>query len=913
MQSEDSISLGVTQRVLGEHVGMTKVMPEMDEAKCAVIKQMLPAPLTEQLLSSAMSELNQGTARAVQSCLECFRDNRMSGEDLVSFIRSISMQSKTLTEIYQKEADASAASKDVDMGEAAGADDLAELMALAGGSLAAPVPSVHVSAPPFQPASNPTTATPDTSCRTPPAPRARKAKVVEPSDEEMRLMLWWAEKRVPEITRRQHETARCDQLATPTERDNAYVRFLMTKLVGALPTAGNLKLLQHVRAFNDTLDIAAFGASVKGLVDEFDIKISLDFAPECDVRAAPAGRRRKPSASISTQRAIPAIDLGDLHGDTEGMDGLWPSVEADVKSDASAAETHRQPDVCCAHPVTAGQAGKRKRTETLNGANPEDEDEMASCPVCKNEPREDDRWVKCDGCGSWYHQICVLFNEIAHGKSVRFFCRTPGCRKRGSRQLNRRQRKPSYPTAPAIETSALGEWMTSQVAPVSRTDRDVVIKMVANTETSREIKMCASGRAGQRQSQQHSKMVERVRAKTLCAFQHTLIGSDLLFLVMFVEEIIGADGVGRVEVKRVGVNGFYEEARAGEAKDVEHAIVTAYLRHAAAQGFSSARLHLSGSSAAAASLFCGAPAPSHVVMMTTVASCVELLRCAHEQGVVTSYQQDRQGEVVRAVLHTSGQMRTEKDIDITCPLAQNCAEWLKAQENHCYRFDDIQFAKFSSMMLVYHLIKGWKKEFTVPPRPTSDRPAPAPALSAADTEEGAMDAEVGAFTCLARLSKKAACMPGTALCSPALQTMPSPGLEGLAYNIKTSERVPAMPCHTDALRACTPGECVGEAQGISAFARDVQYMLQIQPELPFYDDGSSSAQQHQQQQQQQQAVGSSVQEERHRASSPLLLSFDSNDNDDFWADALNLNSDGSNMQTDNMDGGFWDCFLSSLS
>jgi hypothetical protein len=32
-------------------------------------------------------------------------------------------------------------------------------------------------------------------------------------------------------------------------------------------------------------------------------------------------------------------------------------------------------------------------------------------------------------------QICVLFNEPAHGKSVRFFCRTPGCRKRGSRQV----------------------------------------------------------------------------------------------------------------------------------------------------------------------------------------------------------------------------------------------------------------------------------------------------------------------------------------------------------------------------------------------------------------------------------------------------------------------------------------------
>jgi hypothetical protein len=52
----------------------------------------------------------------------------------------------------------------------------------------------------------------------------------------------------------------------------------------------------------------------------------------------------------------------------------------------------------------------------------------------------------------------VLFNEIAHG-NVRFFCRTPGCRKRGSRQLNRRQRKPTYPTSP-LRTSAGDEGLS---------------------------------------------------------------------------------------------------------------------------------------------------------------------------------------------------------------------------------------------------------------------------------------------------------------------------------------------------------------------------------------------------------------------------------------------------------------------
>ena len=31
-----------------------------------------------------------------------------------------------------------------------------------------------------------------------------------------------------------------------------------------------------------------------------------------------------------------------------------------------------------------------------------EEDEDAQCPVCRDCPREDDRWVKCDGCSSWY-------------------------------------------------------------------------------------------------------------------------------------------------------------------------------------------------------------------------------------------------------------------------------------------------------------------------------------------------------------------------------------------------------------------------------------------------------------------------------------------------------------------------------
>jgi len=536
--------------------------------------------------------------------------------------------------------------------------------------------------------------------------RTRKAKLSEPSDEELRLMKWWSAKRVPEIARRQHETAGCNMLRSDAQKNSAYVRFLMGKLMKTLPTAGGLKLLQIVRAFNDTSDIEAFSESIKELVDEFAVKVNLTHAPECTVRAAPAPRGRAAvSRAAPVEAALPSIDLDcDLGAPADDMS--WPSVSCGV---APRHASHSHGDGCCGG--SSSMAGKRKRTETLNGAHPEDDDEGASCPVCKDEPREDDRWVKCDGCGSWYHQICVLFNEIAHGKSVRFFCRTPGCRKRGSRQLNRRQRKPCYPTSPSIESSALADEMMQMVQPVARSDRDVVIKMVANVESVREIKGSRACR----------KTLERVRNKTICAFQHTLIGSDLLFLIMFVEEVVGPDGVGRVEIKKVDNNGFYEEERHKEALEVEKAIVEAYLSRSAAAGFASARIHIDGLKR---SLFLSAPASPFLSSTSSLANCMELLREACAARIVHGFEEERtdQGSdtVVRAQLVAAGTapraVAPERDVDVACPVAQTAHDWLQVQKQHGYMFEDLQFAKFSSMMLVYHLIKGWRKEFSAPVR-----------------------------------------------------------------------------------------------------------------------------------------------------------------------------------------------------
>ena len=94
----------------------------------------LPLPLTEAVVAKALVELSQGAATALESCLECYRSKRMSSADLLSFARSSSIHSASLAAVFKaQDVDAQ------DMGEAAGADDIAELMLLLGSGPALPL------------------------------------------------------------------------------------------------------------------------------------------------------------------------------------------------------------------------------------------------------------------------------------------------------------------------------------------------------------------------------------------------------------------------------------------------------------------------------------------------------------------------------------------------------------------------------------------------------------------------------------------------------------------------------------------------------------------------------------------------------------------------------------------------------
>jgi hypothetical protein len=89
----------------------------------------LPAPLTETIVREVLHELEDGSRHALQTTLDCYKQKRMSAEDLISFVKTLTSFSKTLKAAFESEAAVPSE------GELASPDDLAFLFALAGAPL----------------------------------------------------------------------------------------------------------------------------------------------------------------------------------------------------------------------------------------------------------------------------------------------------------------------------------------------------------------------------------------------------------------------------------------------------------------------------------------------------------------------------------------------------------------------------------------------------------------------------------------------------------------------------------------------------------------------------------------------------------------------------------------------------------
>ena len=52
----------------------------------------LPAPLTETIVREVLHELEDGSRHALQTTLDCYKQKRMSAEDLISFVKTNQLQ-----------------------------------------------------------------------------------------------------------------------------------------------------------------------------------------------------------------------------------------------------------------------------------------------------------------------------------------------------------------------------------------------------------------------------------------------------------------------------------------------------------------------------------------------------------------------------------------------------------------------------------------------------------------------------------------------------------------------------------------------------------------------------------------------------------------------------------------------------
>jgi hypothetical protein len=227
----------------------------------------------------------------------------------------------------------------------------------------------------------------------------------------------------------------------------------------------------------------------------------------------------------------------------------------------------------------------------------------------------------------------------------------------------------------------MADAVAAALLPVSRQDRSVVARVVA--------------------SEGHVKAGERYRSKTLMTFQHTMTGSDLLFMTVLLEEHGNS-----MEVTYADSNGLYEESYAGERAAVEQAVFEGLLAYARGAGFAQVRLnkHEAGTDS---SLFYLPPSDNTWKHGDAEATWERAVSNSRHAGHVTSSSWDGRGMVAK--LRVSGE-HVPDVTDMACKVASGRDAILALMANYDYRFDSLQTAKFSSMMIVYQLAKGWKKE-----------------------------------------------------------------------------------------------------------------------------------------------------------------------------------------------------------
>lgn len=582
----------------------------------------IPPPLTEPLLLQAMTELPDGTRRATETCYQCFQNNKFTPEDFISFLRSIANQSRTLVRVfneYKKSNEATAQPAYA----AAGADPK-----VAGGHALGSVASTHGGGGVLRAGAM--------------AGCLGDLGLSDDDDDEPAVDM------TAKLIRRRRREARRRQLGcypgSLAEKQGQFMANLVRRLLEKIPASAKPRLLTAIRSYVDrATSPEEFRDVLQALVDEHAVVVELDYMPEHEARAVSAkdleqARIRSNRTNVSQAQARKR-SAGHQAANAE-------SAGKRSKSEMGGARN--------------AQSGGMAAMEALDVPCLQDDLEIGGagrgCPACELGIFDDSYGGRCAQCGSCRTQEAsgpLRGRARGCGEGAARGPHAPAPRQsQYSEQQGRHQPNPSHragpgsagmrasmgmgaarssatpgpaPSANDLPATALGNYLTQQAQLVAAPDRQVLVRVVSQTQNS------TGGGCAQRYS---------YRCKSIMAFQK-LDGAEVIFFGMYVHEFgphAPAPAAGCVYIECLDSIPLHGD-RPADRQQLLTTIVHSYLRFIKSQGLRSVHIRVPPPSAENSHIFAYRSLKIRLEATLRMAQWFKrLLEGALQSGVVASFE-----------------------------------------------------------------------------------------------------------------------------------------------------------------------------------------------------------------------------------------------------------------------------------
>jgi len=523
----------------------------------------------------AMSELPDGTRRATETCYQCFQNNKFTPEDFTSFLRSISNQSRTLVRIFSE-----AKRVDESARQAAHARAPAASMQQPLRHQAAPALNRHV-----------------------PAPGRHVGGVVRAgamddclgdlglSDDNE------ADEPAVDMTakliRRRRREARRRQLGcypgSLAEKQGHFMTTMVRRLLNKIPASSKGAILAAMRSYVDHITSPEeFRDVIQGLVDEYGVIVELDYMPEHEARAVSAKdleqariRSHRTNASQAQARKRSAGQQG------ASCEGVGKRAKAECGSGRSVANNVAAMEALDVPSLDQGLGVGGRGCPACDLGMFSDAAHGGRCPQCGTSSTSRQAVTEPSVAGAGRDGAAHSSSRHLQDNWRSGYAAEQG----GERQQSHPQRAgagsshtemhhhsvpcalPSgpAPSATDLPDTSLGAYLTQQAQRVAAPEREVRVRVVAQTENS------TGGGCAQRYP---------YRCKSILAFEK-LDGAEVIFFGMYVHEFgsqASAPAAGRVYIECLDSIPLHGD-RPADRQQLLTTVVHSYLRFIRSQGF----------------------------------------------------------------------------------------------------------------------------------------------------------------------------------------------------------------------------------------------------------------------------------------------------------------------------------------